>query len=86
MATFDRYEQNKKDLARVDELYKNGGADHQSLENAQLSMEDQEVISPLNGIVLVKSAEEGEIISAGGGVVVIGEALDQWVKIFVSEA
>ena len=85
LATFDRFEQNKKDYARVGVLYKNGGADHQSLENAQLSMEDQQVVSPLNGTVLVKSAETGEIIPAGGGVVVIGDPYDQWVKIFVSE-
>ena len=85
LATFDRFEQNKKDYARVGVLYNNGGADQQSLENAQLAMEDQRVISPLNGIVLVKSAETGEIIPAGGGVVVIGDPYDQWVKIFVSE-
>jgi multidrug resistance efflux pump len=85
LATFDRFEQNKKDYARVDVLYKSGGANQQSLENAQLAMEDQEVIAPLNGIVLVKSAETGEIIPAGGGVVVVGDPSDQWVKIFVSE-
>ena len=85
LASFDRYEQNKKDYARTAELYKNGGADQQSLENARLSMEDQEVVSPLNGIVLVKSAETGEVIPAGGGVVVIGDPADEWVKIFVSE-
>jgi multidrug efflux pump subunit AcrA (membrane-fusion protein) len=85
LATFDRFEQNKKDYARVDVLYKNGGANQQSLENARLAMEDQEVLSPLNGFVLVKSAETGEIIPAGGGVVVIGDPYDQWVKIFVSE-
>src|ERR1700733_1008182 len=85
LATFDRFEQNKKDYARVGVLYQNGGANQQSLENAQLAMEDQEVVSPLNGIVLVKSAETGEIIPAGGGVVVIGDPGDQWVKIFVSE-
>ena len=85
LATFDRFEQNKKDYARVGVLYKNGGADHQSLENAQLNMEDQQVVSPLNGVVLVKSAQTGEIIPAGGGVVVIGDPSDQWVKIFVSE-
>ena len=43
------------------------------------------MISPINGIVLVKSAETGEIIPAGGGVVVVGDPTDQWVKIFVSE-
>ena len=85
LASFDRFEQNKKDYARVGVLYKNGGITQQSLENAQLAMEDQEVISPLNGIVLVKSAEAGEIIPAGGGVVVVGDPTDQWVKIFVSE-
>jgi len=85
LATFDRFEQNKKDYARVAVLFKNGGANRQSLENAQLAMEDQEVISPLDGTVLVKSAETGEIIPAGGGVVVIGDPTDQWVKIFVSE-
>lgn len=85
LATFDRFEQDKKDYARVNVLYQNGGADQQSLENAQLAMEDQQVISPLDGIVLVKSAETGEIIPAGGGVVVVGAPLDEWVKIFVSE-
>lgn len=85
LATFDRFEQNKKDYARVNVLYINGGANQQSLENAQLNLEDQQVISPIDGIVLVKSAETGEIIPAGGGVVVIGDPNDQWVKIFVSE-
>ena len=37
LATFDRFEQNKKDYARVGVLYQNGGANQQSLENAQLS-------------------------------------------------
>jgi len=86
LATFDRFEQDKKDYARLGELYKNGGANQQSLENAALTLEDQQVISPLNGIVLVKSAETGEIIPAGGGVAVIGDPADQWVKIFVSES
>jgi len=85
LATFDRYEQNKKDYARLGVLFQNGGANQQSLENAQLVMEDQEVISPLDGVVMVKSAETGEIIPAGGGVVVVGDPSDQWVKIFVSE-
>ncbi len=85
LATFDRFEQNKKDYARVGVLYKNGGANQQSLEYAQLTMEDQEIISPIDGVVLVKDAETGEIIPSGGGVVVIGDPHDQWVKIFVSE-
>ena len=85
LASFDRYEQSKKDYQRLEVLYKNGGSNQQSLENARLVVEDQEILSPINGIVLVKSAEIGEIIPTGGGVIVIADPLDQWVKIFVSE-
>jgi len=85
LATLDRYEENKKDYARTGVLYQNGGANQQSLEYAQLAMEDQEIISPLDGVVLVKAAETGEIMSSGSGVVVIGDTHDQWVKIFVTE-
>ncbi len=85
LATFDRFEQSKKDYTRVGVLYKNGGANQQSLEYARLTMEDQQVISPADGIVLIKDVETGEIIPAGGGVVVIGDPHDQWVKIYVSE-
>ena len=85
LATFDRHEENKKDYARAGVLYQKGGANQQSLEYARLDMEDQQIIAPLDGVVLVKSAETGEIIPAGGGVLVIGDPLEQWVKIFVTE-
>ena len=85
LATFDRYVQDKKDYGRLEALYHNGGANQQSLENAKLLMEDQQVISPIDGVVLVKNAETGEIIPAGGSVVVIGDPKDEWVKIFVPE-
>ena len=85
LATLDRYEENKKDYARLGVLYQNGGANQQSLEYAQLAVEDQEIIAPLDGVVLVKAAETGEIVPSGGGVVVIGDTHDQWVKIFVTE-
>jgi HlyD family secretion protein len=84
LATFDHYEQDKKDYGRDLVLFQNGGVDQQTLENAQLALEDQEVLSPIDGIVLVKSAETGEVVPAGG-VVVIGDPSDQWVKIFVTE-
>jgi HlyD family secretion protein len=85
LATLDRYEENKKDYARTGVLYQNGGITQQSLEYARLAMEDQQIISPLDGVVLVKAAEIGEIVPSGAGVVVIGDTLDQWVKIFVTE-
>ena len=85
LATLDRFDQSKKDLARVSVLYKNGGANRQSWEYAQLTMEDQQIVSPIDGVVLMKDVETGEIVPAGGGVVVIGDTRDQWVKIYVSE-
>ncbi len=85
LATLDRYGQCKKDLDREDLLFRNGGANQQSLEYAQLALQDQEIISPIDGVVLIKDAETGEILPAGGGVVVIGDPKDQWVKIFVAE-
>jgi len=85
LATLDRFEQSKKDYVRVGVLLKNGGANQQSLEYAQLTMEDQEIISPLDGVVLIKDAQTGEVIPAAGGVVVIGDTHDQWIKIYVSE-
>ena len=85
LATLDRFDQSKKDYDRVKVLLKNGGANQQTLEYAQLTMEDQEIIAPIDGVVLIKDVETGEIIPAGGGVVVIGDTQDQWVKIYVSE-
>jgi len=85
LATLDRFEQSKKDYDRDAVLYQNGGVNQQTLEYAQLTMEDQEIISPIDGVVLVKDVETGEIIPQGGGVVVIGDPKDQWVKVYVSE-
>jgi multidrug resistance efflux pump len=85
IATLDRYEQTKKDYERTVELYNAGGTNTQAVEYAKLAMEDQEIISPIDGVILVKSAEVGETIPSGAGVVVVGDLKDQWVKIFVSE-
>jgi multidrug efflux pump subunit AcrA (membrane-fusion protein) len=85
LATLERYEQSKKDFERTNVLYQNGGANQQSLEYAQLTLEEQEVVSPIDGVVLVKDVETGEIVQAGAGVVVIGDPKDQWIKIYVSE-
>ena len=85
IATLDRYEQTKKDYERTVDLLKTGGANAQTLEYAQLAMEDQQIIAPVDGVVLVKTAEIGEIIPAGAGIVVVGDTKDQWVKIFLTE-
>ena len=85
LATLDRFEQVKKDYDRAAVLFKEGGVTAQDLEYAQLALEDQEIISPVDGVVLVKVHEVGEMISAGAAVVVVGDRSSLWVRIFVPE-
>ena len=85
IATLDRYEQNKRDYQRIENLFKHGGATQQDLEHAALAVEDQRIVSPLDGIVLVKVHEVGEIVTAGSAVVVVGDRKNLWVKIYVPE-
>ena len=85
LATLDRYEQLKKDYERSLNLFQQGGATQQSLEFASLALDDQQVVSPVDGIVLVKVHELGETVQAGSAVVVVGDRSKLWVKIFVPE-
>src|SRR3989338_8942417 len=47
IATLDRYDQAKRDYERAFQLFNEGGATKQTLEEAQLSLEDQQIISPV---------------------------------------
>lgn len=85
IATLDRYEQARKDLERAQALFAQGGATAQDVEYAQLAMEDQQVVSPIDAVVLVKAREVGEMAQAGAPVVVIGDPKDQWVRVFIPE-
>ncbi|MBU3758755.1 MAG: HlyD family efflux transporter periplasmic adaptor subunit [Candidatus Omnitrophica bacterium] len=85
LAVLDRYDQNAKDLKRAEALFKAGGVSEQSLELARLSLEDQSIVSPVDGIVLLKVHEAGEIAAAGSPVVVVGDDSKFWVRIYVPE-
>ena len=85
IATLDRWEQMKKDYERVLKLYEQGGTTAQDVEHGLLAWQDQEILSPIDGIVLVKVYESGEILPAGAPVVVLGEERNLWVRIYVSE-
>ncbi|MBP9854946.1 MAG: efflux RND transporter periplasmic adaptor subunit [Candidatus Omnitrophica bacterium] len=85
LATLDRYVQAKKDYERMASLVAQGGATQQSLEYAALTLDDQQIISPIDGIVLVKVHEVGEVVQVGSPVLVIGDRSQLWVKIFVPE-
>jgi len=48
-------------------------------------LSDTEAISPIDGVVLVKAAEPGEILAAGSTVVTVGDILHPWVRAYLSE-
>ena len=85
IATLDRYAQSKKDYERATALFNQGGASRQAVEYAQLAMEDQMIVSPVTGVVLVKVHEAGEVVGSGSAVVVVGDMSRYWVRIFVPE-
>ena len=57
---------------------------------AQIGMTDSQladtvVISPIDGVVLVKAAETGEVLAAGSTVVTIGDQDHPWLRGYISE-
>ncbi len=48
-------------------------------------LKDMEVFSPLDGVVLVKSAEEGEILAPGSPVLTVGDIEHPWLRAYVGE-
>ena len=51
--------------------------------DAQLA--DTVAVAPINGVVLVKSAEQGEVVAAGTTLVALGEIKRPWLRGYVSE-
>ena len=48
-------------------------------------MEDTTVSSPIDGVVMVKSAEAGEIVAAGAVIATIGDLRRPWLRAYVAE-
>jgi HlyD family secretion protein len=85
IATLERYDQTKRDYERISKLVHQGGATQQAVEQAGLTFEDQQIASPVEGVVLTKIHESGEVVATGSPVVVIGDRKKIWIKIFVPE-
>ena len=85
LATLDRYDQAKRDYVRTEQLFKQGGTTQQLLEEAQLTLEDQQAVSPVDGVVLIKVKEKGEVLTAGAPIVTVGDRSALWVKVYVPE-
>jgi len=48
-------------------------------------LDDTTITSPLDGVVLVKSAEPGEVVAAGATVCTIGDLAHPWLRAYISE-
>jgi HlyD family secretion protein len=48
------------------------------------TLADQEVVSPLTGVVLTKNYQNGEYVNPGSAIATIGDLNDCWVKIYIS--
>src|SRR5580704_3225292 len=46
---------------------------------------DTVVVAPIDGVVLVKSAEVGEVVAAGTSVVTIGDIDHPWLRAYINE-
>ncbi len=52
---------------------------------SQSQLNDTEVSTPIDGVVLVKSAEPGEVLAAGTTVVTIGDLEHPWLRAYINE-
>jgi HlyD family secretion protein len=51
----------------------------------QTQVDDTEEFAPIGGVVLVKSAEVGEVIAAGTAVLTVGDIDHPWVRAYIGE-
>ncbi|MHB1653647.1 MAG: HlyD family secretion protein [Desulfitobacteriaceae bacterium] len=58
----------------------------QSVKAAELALSKQEIKSPMNGRVLYKHVEIGQVVNAGTRLVTLVNPDDLWVKVYVPEA
>jgi HlyD family secretion protein len=52
---------------------------------SQSQLDDTVVATPINGVVLVKSAEPGEVLAAGTTIVTIGDLDHPWLRAYINE-
>jgi HlyD family secretion protein len=82
-------EANRLELRRKEEeLVARKAAIEQSQAQVGISesqLNDTEVRTPIDGVVLVKSAEPGEVLAAGTTVVTVGDLEHPWLRAYINE-
>jgi HlyD family secretion protein len=89
----------KKNMERVRELYKSGSISKKDFDNMETMyrvakagydqinavIENAVISSPIDGVVLEKNLEIGEIAFPGTPVLTVADLKDTWIKIYVNE-
>lgn len=60
-------------------------AARETLNQARLQLSYTELVSPMDGVVLAKSAEPGEYLNPGSPVVTVGDVRHPWLRAYVGE-
>lgn len=56
-----------------------------TIELIQVYIDNSVIRSPINGLVLSKNTEIGEVVSPGSSLLTLGDLLHPWVKIYIKE-
>jgi HlyD family secretion protein len=89
----------KKNMERVKDLYKSGSVSKKDYDNMEMMyhvakagydqinavIDNAVIASPIDGVVLEKNLEIGEIAFPGTPVLTVADLKDTWIKIYVNE-
>ncbi|HLW47099.1 MAG TPA: efflux RND transporter periplasmic adaptor subunit [bacterium] len=56
-----------------------------ALRAAEIQLGYATVVSPINGVVLTKNVEQGEVVAAGGAIYTLVDPGDMWLRVFIPE-
>ena len=88
-AAVDTAEANRLEVKRREQELQQRQSDIQRTEAqagiSQKQLSDTEIYSPIDGVVLVKAAEPGEVLAAGTTVVTIGDLEHPWLRAYINE-
>lgn len=71
---------------KIDQARSQFDISQENLREAELQLEYTHLYSPIDGLVLSKSAESGEYLSPGSPVITIGDLSKPWVRAYVKES
>ncbi|OGC16268.1 hypothetical protein A3J90_00985 [candidate division WOR-1 bacterium RIFOXYC2_FULL_37_10] len=86
LATLDSYEQAKLDYESTQELFEQGFASEQQLQNARTIMENKRIVAPIDGVITQVKVNVGEIVPPGIPVITVINMDELWVEIQIDEA